>query len=63
MKKQLLVLIALFSVAVSVKAQNFGELEVQKKKIPALMTEIPYAASVTEDAIRQLPTDAIIIHN
>jgi hypothetical protein len=53
MKKQLLVLIALFSVAVSVKAQNFGELEVQKKKIPALMTEIPYTASVTEDAIRQ----------
>ena len=53
MKKQLLVLVAFFLVAVSVKAQYFGELEVQKKKIPALMTEIPYTASVTEDAIRQ----------
>ncbi len=53
MKKQLLFLVAVFLVAVSVKAQNFGELEVQKKKIPALITEVPYAASVTEDAIRQ----------
>lgn len=33
-------------------AQNFGELEWQKKKIPAMVTEIPHTPSVTEDAIR-----------
>lgn len=34
-------------------AQSFGELEWQKKKIPAVVTEIPQVAGVTEDAIRQ----------
>lgn len=53
MKKQLLFLVALFSAVVGLQAQNFGELEVQKKKIPAIITEVPYTASVTEDAIRQ----------
>jgi hypothetical protein len=33
-------------------AQNFGELEWQKKKIPAVVTEIPHTPSVTEDAIK-----------
>ncbi len=51
--KQLLIIVAFISAAMYTKAQSFGELEVQKKKIPALITEIPYSASVTEDAIRQ----------
>ena len=34
-------------------AQTFGELEWQKKKISAIITEVPHSASVTGDAIRQ----------
>ncbi len=37
----------------SANAQIFGEFEWQKKKIPAIVTEVPHSASITEDAIRQ----------
>jgi DNA repair exonuclease SbcCD ATPase subunit len=49
--KLLLAVSFLFAVQFSF-AQNFGELEWQKKKIPAVVTEIPHAPSVTEDAIK-----------
>jgi hypothetical protein len=52
MKKILLFVVLVFiSFNVSM-AQTFGEMEWQKKKIPAVVTEIPQKASVTEDAIR-----------
>jgi hypothetical protein len=53
MKKQIYTLLASLLVTMYASAQTFGELEIQKKKIPAVITEIPYTASVTEDAIRQ----------
>ena len=53
MKKQIYTLLASLVVSMCASAQTFGDLEIQKKKIPAIITEIPYTASVTEDAIRQ----------
>lgn len=53
MKKQIYTLLASLVVTMCASAQTFGDLEIQKKKIPAIITEIPYTASVTEDAIRQ----------
>lgn len=53
MKKVIFLLTVLFLFLFNVKAQNFGELEWQKKKIPAVITEVPQSASVTEDAIKQ----------
>ncbi|MFT3845636.1 MAG: hypothetical protein QM725_11320 [Lacibacter sp.] len=53
MKKIAFLLTALFIFLLHTNAQNFGELEWQKKKIPAVVTEIPQSASVTEDAIKQ----------
>lgn len=53
MKKSIAFLIFLLFSAAFVHAQDFGELEWQKKKIPAFVTEISQPPSVTEDAIRQ----------
>lgn len=53
MKKLIYPLLLCLLVTFSAAAQNFGELEWQKKKIPAVITEVPYTSSVTEDAIRQ----------
>ncbi|MBP6686664.1 MAG: hypothetical protein KA160_02300 [Lacibacter sp.] len=53
MKKQIYTLLACLLVTMYAGAQSFGELEIQKKKIPALIIEIPYAASITEDALKQ----------
>ncbi len=53
MKKITLLLTALFVFFIGSQAQNFGELEWQKKKIPAVLTEVPQSASITEDAIKQ----------
>src|SRR5687767_6794231 len=53
MKKQIYTLLASLLVTMYAGAQVYGELEWQKKKIPAMITEVPYTASVTEDAIRQ----------
>lgn len=53
MKKQIYTLLACLLVTMYAGAQAYGELEWQKKKIPAMILEVPYAASVTEDAIRQ----------
>lgn len=53
MKKQIYTLLSFLLVTVFANAQAYGELEWQKKKIPAMITEVPYPASVTEDAIRQ----------
>ena len=53
MKKQIYTLLASLLVTMYASAQTFGDLEIQKKKIPAIINEIPYTASVTEDAIRQ----------
>ena len=53
MKKQIYTLLACLLVTYFADAQSSGELEWQKKKIPATVLEVPYTASVTEDAIRQ----------
>ncbi|QNA44098.1 hypothetical protein [Lacibacter sediminis] len=53
MKKQIYTLLACLLVTMYAGAQAYGELEWQKKKIPAMITEVPYSASITEDAIRQ----------
>jgi hypothetical protein len=53
MKKQIYTLLSFLLVTIFANAQAYGELEWQKKKIPAMITEVPYPASVTEDAIRQ----------
>jgi uncharacterized membrane-anchored protein len=53
MRKQLYTLLLLICVSTIASAQAYGELEWQKKKIPAMITEIPYSPSITEDAIRQ----------
>ena len=53
MKKQIYTLLTFLLVAMYAGAQSYGELEWQKKKIPAVILEVPYTASVTEDAIRQ----------
>jgi valyl-tRNA synthetase len=53
MKKQIYTLLTFLLVAMYAGAQSYGELEWQKKKIPAMILEVPYTASVTEDAIRQ----------
>ncbi len=50
MRKLTLFLICFFSYLLT-NAQNFGELEWQKTKIPAFTMEIPQTSSVTEDAI------------
>ena len=53
MKKQIYSIVAFLLVSFYAHAQAFGEMDWQKKKIPAMVTEVPYPASVTEDAIRQ----------
>lgn len=53
MKKYTVFLLLFTAVVTSLQAQSFGELEWQKKKIPAVIIEIPQKASVTEDAIRK----------
>jgi hypothetical protein len=53
MKKQIYTLLVCLLITLAAGAQSFGELEWQKKKIPAMVMELPYTASVTEDAIRQ----------
>lgn len=53
MKKQIYSFVAFLLVSFYAQAQAFGEMDWQKKKIPAMVTEVPYPASVTEDAIRQ----------
>lgn len=53
MKKITILLTALFLFSLNSHAQSFGEMEWQKKKIPAVLTEVPQSASVTEDAIKQ----------
>ncbi|MBY0476445.1 MAG: hypothetical protein K2Q24_02275 [Chitinophagaceae bacterium] len=53
MTKLYFLLILALSFSFKANAQVFAELEVQKKKIPAIVTEVPQPASVTEDAIRQ----------
>nr|WP_294905376.1 hypothetical protein [uncultured Lacibacter sp.] len=53
MKKQIYTLLACLLITYFANAQSSGELEWQKKKIPATVLEVPYTASVTEDAIRQ----------
>ena len=53
MKKQIYTLVACLLVTYFAAAQSSGELEWQKKKIPATVLDVPYTASVTEDAIRQ----------
>lgn len=53
MKKVTVILAVLLSLTQFVNAQFFGELEWQKKKLPALLTDVPQTATVTEDAIKQ----------
>jgi predicted RNA-binding protein with RPS1 domain len=53
MKKITIFLTALFLFSLNSQAQSFGEMEWQKKKIPAVLTEVPQSVSVTEDAIKQ----------
>ena len=43
----------LLTITQLVNAQFFGELEWQKMKLPALLTDVPQTATVTEDAIKQ----------
>jgi hypothetical protein len=51
--KKMTMLAAFIACAFYAKAQNWGELEWQKKKIPATIIEVPHSASVTEAAIKQ----------
>lgn len=53
MKKVTGLLSVLLIISQLVNAQFFGELEWQKKKIPAVLTDVPQTATVTEDAIKQ----------
>jgi hypothetical protein len=52
MKHVTVVLVCIFLCAHNGYTQFFGELEWQKKNIPAVLTEVPQTASVTEDAIK-----------
>jgi hypothetical protein len=51
--KKLTMLSAFLMAVLFSNAQNFGELEWQKTKIPARIIEVPYSASITEAAIKQ----------
>lgn len=52
MKKSLLIVVC-FIIGFSAVAQNLGEMEWQKVKIPAFIIEIPQSPSITEAAIKQ----------
>jgi hypothetical protein len=51
--KKIVITALLFVSMYAVQAQNFGELEWQKKKIPAVLIEVPQTESATEAAILQ----------
>jgi hypothetical protein len=51
MKKLILSTFGIFLVVIMAKGQTFGELTWQKKKIPALITEVPQSAATTLSAI------------
>ncbi|MFN8265791.1 MAG: hypothetical protein U0T11_06945 [Chitinophagaceae bacterium] len=50
--KQLLLLPVLLLSVLSLAAQVPGELEMNKKKVPSIVTQVPVAPSITEEAIR-----------
>ena len=50
--KQLLLLPVLLLGVLSLAAQVPGELEMNKKKVPSIVTQVPVAPSITEEAIR-----------
>ena len=50
--KQLLLLPVLLLGVLSLVAQVPGELEMNKKKVPSIVTQVPVAPSITEEAIR-----------